>query len=637
MRFLILSVIFFTIFSCKNPEYKGLKSKNDNSKLTKLYKKALNDNLSLDLRLHNINKAYNLANNQDSIKTTILYSKCNLHFLKKEYDSLLYFGYFLNNYAYKTSNNSILGKYNHLMAYYNSTILSQFDSAFYYHQKAKNNYIKVGDSLKISLQTLSMGIIQHTKNDYFGSKETLTEALNFLPKANETKLKASIFNELAYNHRKLFDYENAILHYQKAIKTSKEQKIQLIYKNNLAATYIDNKEYNNAIEILQQIKNDTILERNTSIYARVVDNLTYAQLLKGEKISKNNFFNSLQIRKKINDKRGKIASYTHLGEYFTIKNSKKAKQFLDTVIQLSRQLKIPKAEQDALKFLMTLQPNNVNIRNRYVHLQDSLYRIGLQVKTQFAKMKYDDELKEKSILQLEAKTAKQEVVLAKEHFQKVLFISLLFFIVLCATTLYYLLKQQHKKEKIKEVYNTEKHIAKKVHDELANDIYGLMTNMEYSKTSPKEKVLDALENIYNRTRNISHEAGSIDLKNYLIELKKLLSLYKNPLTNIAVKGINSIKWDSVMEEKKIVLYRVLNELLVNMKKHSMATLVSVDFQYSKNKILITYTDNGKGIDMPLVKGLGITNTENRIKNIDGTFRFDSQLGKGVTINFTIPV
>ncbi|MCD8529424.1 MAG: hypothetical protein LRY25_01160 [Flavobacterium sp.] len=49
------------------------------------------------------------------------------------------------------------------------------------------------------------------------------------------------------------------------------------------------------------------------------------------------------------------------------------------------------------------------------------------------------------------------------------------------------------------------------------------------------------------------------------------------------------------EEIKITLYRVLQELMVNMKKHSECTLVAIAFKNNPTTLEITYSDNGKGI------------------------------------------
>ena len=63
-----------------------------------------------------------------------------------------------------------------------------------------------------------------------------------------------------------------------------------------------------------------------------------------------------------------------------------------------------------------------------------------------------------------------------------------------------------------------------------------------------------------------------------------------------------------------------------MKKHSEATVAVITFANAYKRIHITYKDDGVGCD--LKKSNGLLNVENRIKVIDGTITFESQLNNG---------
>jgi signal transduction histidine kinase len=81
--------------------------------------------------------------------------------------------------------------------------------------------------------------------------------------------------------------------------------------------------------------------------------------------------------------------------------------------------------------------------------------------------------------------------------------------------------------------------------------------------------------------------------------------------------------------------QILQELMVNMKKHSAAQNVVLKFESLQDKILIHYTDDGLGLPSSFQYGNGLTNTENRIKRIGGNFTFDETL-KGLKIRISIP-
>ena len=172
---------------------------------------------------------------------------------------------------------------------------------------------------------------------------------------------------------------------------------------------------------------------------------------------------------------------------------------------------------------------------------------------------------------------------------------------LSGVSLYFVLRQRHKKEKLQEVYNTEKRISQDLHDGLANDVFGLMTKIQ-SKNNENEVVLNQLEGIYQTTRQISHENAAIKTGvDFIMELNELISNYQNNDTTIVVKGMRTIDWSQMEEQKCVIIHRSLKELLVNMKKHAQASLVSLQFEKQKNKLIISYTDNGVGFNTKKIK------------------------------------
>jgi len=118
----------------------------------------------------------------------------------------------------------------------------------------------------------------------------------------------------------------------------------------------------------------------------------------------------------------------------------------------------------------------------------------------------------------------------------------------------------------------------------------------------------------------------------------MLNAYSGYTVNVIIKGIADINWDSIDAIKKIATYRSLQELMVNMKKHSQASLVVVDFTIDNKKIVIHYTDNGVGATQEkLLTKNGLQNIESRMASIDGTVQFDTDSGKGFHITLTYPL
>ena len=102
--------------------------------------------------------------------------------------------------------------------------------------------------------------------------------------------------------------------------------------------------------------------------------------------------------------------------------------------------------------------------------------------------------------------------------------------------------------------------------------------------------------------------------------------------------MDTIFWCSFNSNKKTIIYRVIQELLVNMKKHSQCSLVVITFNKNQNKLQIEYSDNGIGVVMDKINlKNGLQNVENRILSINGTITFDTKSNKGFKTSFTVPV
>ena len=144
---------------------------------------------------------------------------------------------------------------------------------------------------------------------------------------------------------------------------------------------------------------------------------------------------------------------------------------------------------------------------------------------------------------------------------------------------------KNKRERIKSSYNTEIRIAKKLHDKLANDVYHTMAfaeTQDLSTNQNKEILLTNLDTIYSRTRNISKENSSIETgPQFVSNLKEMIAAFNSPTINVLINGIDTIEWMKI--NTKIVIYRVLQELLVNMKKHSKCSLAVLTLKKIENK------------------------------------------------------
>lgn len=599
----------------------------------------------MEERLEAANKAYFYLKKKekDTFYSYVLYQKNVLHLLNEEYDSLLIYHDELVDSIVHHDNLFNLARQHYLMGYYFSEIVHDSERAFQNYTLSKGYYEQIGDSSWVGRNLLNMGTIQKDFNDFFGSKETLTEAIQFLKSKKDTTYIAQCYNLLATDHRKLLNYSDAVKYYNKAIAASSVKKDKLGYKNNLAVTLIDNRKYKDAIGILQKISSDTSLDHSSTLYARVLDNLAYAQWLSGKENKADSFLKALDIRTQNDDKRGLIASYTHLGEFYSKDRPQVAKAYFDTVIGLSKTIKMPRAEKDALKFLMPLEPNNAQLRDRYVFLQDSLYEQELKVKTQFAKYKYDDKVKQEENLRLEKENAEKALEVTRQRTQKTIsYFGLALLLLTSGFGIYFFrqrtqrLQQENKTAKLEATLETEAELSRKLHDDLGGKLNKAMILVQ--NEADKSNVLDNLETLYNQTRDFSREINDVDTgPSFKQEFLAMLRFRTPPNVKLFITGSKKINWTTIAPLTKTVLYKVLQELMINMNKHSEATLITIAFHRKGKMLEVDYTDDGIGASIEDLNAKnGLRNTEKRIQAIGGTITFDSGKGNGFKANITIP-
>ncbi|MDH5366020.1 MAG: PAS domain-containing protein [Cyclobacteriaceae bacterium] len=117
----------------------------------------------------------------------------------------------------------------------------------------------------------------------------------------------------------------------------------------------------------------------------------------------------------------------------------------------------------------------------------------------------------------------------------------------------------------------------------------------------------------------------------IIAVEKMLSDIKNTLyidTKLTVSP--KIK---LCGEKDRIIYRIIQESINNVIKHSSATFLEVTFDSKDNYHIITVSDNGKGfyIDLKKDSGLGLENLKQRAISIDADLEISSEIKKGTRI------
>ncbi|MFQ6122146.1 MAG: sensor histidine kinase [Dehalococcoidales bacterium] len=101
--------------------------------------------------------------------------------------------------------------------------------------------------------------------------------------------------------------------------------------------------------------------------------------------------------------------------------------------------------------------------------------------------------------------------------------------------------------------------------------------------------------------------------------------------------------ERLTQEAKIVLFRVTQEALNNIKKHSGASRAEIGLKVNENRATLTISDNGVGFVPPSRGKLrserksGLIGVQERVGLVHGSFVLHSKVGEGTTIRVDIPL
>lgn len=191
-------------------------------------------------------------------------------------------------------------------------------------------------------------------------------------------------------------------------------------------------------------------------------------------------------------------------------------------------------------------------------------------------------------------------------------------------------------------------IAAELHDGIGQLLAALRVNllrlqgMELSVegTSAYERSLQLLDKATGDTRAISHSLGSSTLRELglIAALREVVTDMGSNSDGVQFSFETSGIETTLPEYIELGLFRVAQELIANIVRHSGAESASVQLFCRENVVSLMVEDNGRGFDPRAQReGMGRRNIETRVHVMNGTVRFDSTPGHGTTVTVQIPL
>ena len=96
--------------------------------------------------------------------------------------------------------------------------------------------------------------------------------------------------------------------------------------------------------------------------------------------------------------------------------------------------------------------------------------------------------------------------------------------------------------------------------------------------------------------------------------------------------------DSIDNEKKLTVYRIIQEQMNNILRHANAHDVTIELKNNESHLNLTISDDGVGFDPDVpFTGIGLKNIKNRAKLYNGTMHIDTAPGEGAVLHVRIEI
>lgn len=258
---------------------------------------------------------------------------------------------------------------------------------------------------------------------------------------------------------------------------------------------------------------------------------------------------------------------------------------------------------------------------------DSFYNADITAQVSEWSAKYGAAEKELEISRLEQESLRNRAAL-----QLWIIIAVVLIAVLAGVVLTVVFRRRHQ-NKVEELRLAQKYIdglekerarvARDLHDGVCNDLLGI--GMQLSAMGPdspeREEVLSMLEGLRSEVRTISHDMMPPQFN--LSDIEEVMEMYTERFRSQTSAGIEfnaslegSRTWQQVPERIAYEVYRIFQEQMGNIIRHSGATRIEAALKLSDTVLSLTISNDGRAIaPTPSREGIGLTVMSERAKAI----------------------
>ena len=545
----------------------------------------------------------------------------------------------------------------------------KYDSANYYYNLSLELGKKYNDKLITAKGYNNLGNVCQYTADYEKAVAYNYKALELFEAVKDSSGIAGAYGNLANNYTRLKQYDKAIELCGEAISFAirrHDKRLEANSYNTLATIY--GEQHKDSPELAYAIKAYQVYGeiKNIKGLASTTVNLTeiYVDHQQTDSAAKYALL-GIGYAKQIEDAQNLGILYHTLGLSYERQNKiTAALTAQDSAVYYSLQtgdkLMLSKSYQSKAAIYFKQQDFKAAYQNldKFTLLNDSIFNASMQTSIADMQTKYETSKKEQKIQQ-------QQFDLTKKNYWIAGAVGLLLLGGLLGFSFYRsnklkqikkmqsaIIQQQDMATKavIQAEENERKRIAGDLHDGIGQimsaakmNLSSIEARLDFKNEEDRmafEKIVHLVDESCREVRNVSHNMmPNALLKSGLSSaVKEFIDKIDSRVlkVNLYSEGLNE-RLDSNVET---VLYRVIQECVNNVIKHSGANELDISLIKDKDGIAATIEDNGKGFGVTeklKAEGIGLKNIRTRIEYLKGTVDFDSDEGKGTLVAIHVPL